>query len=207
MAPIMGSLVGSKFERLNNDETKGYADFTKEKQLVVSHAVAKTALAWKTKKEHKKVMMETTVFSDQEHSDDEEDDAFTLSRLHTMVALKREAERTKDQADEQLAGDSPFALNVKVPFSVLKWLKKRRFKVPSELSNRQKEELTDCFKLIDADGSGAIDVDEMKKAFTYLGVPISTTVYNRYNSYTCISQSITVDRIGSLTLARPRRLS
>ena len=34
-------------------------------------------------------------------------------------------------------------------------------------------ELRECFALIDEDGSGAIDVDEMRTAFSFLGVAMS----------------------------------
>jgi len=56
------------------------------------------------------------------------------------------------------------------PFVVAQWLRKHGRSVPTELSKKQKTELRDCFNMIDADGSGAIDVEEMQTAFQFLGV-------------------------------------
>ena len=47
-------------------------------------------------------------------------------------------------------------------------------KIPAhDLSSTQKEEIRECFKLLDADGSGALDVDELQMAFKVLSIPMS----------------------------------
>ncbi|KAK9828591.1 hypothetical protein WJX72_000922 [[Myrmecia] bisecta] len=57
--------------------------------------------------------------------------------------------------------------------SIADWLRKHGHAVRPELSRRERGELEECFRLIDADGSGAIDVDEMFEAFQLLGLRVS----------------------------------
>eukprot|EP00249_Psilotum_nudum_P013065 c24133_g1_i2 orf=220-1269(+) len=52
------------------------------------------------------------------------------------------------------------------------WLRAHGKVVRPELTKRQKQELKECFNLIDADGSGAIDVGELVTAFTVLGLRV-----------------------------------
>lgn len=42
-----------------------------------------------------------------------------------------------------------------------------------KLSDEQKAQLKTCFELMDADGSGAIDADELQDAFELLGLKLS----------------------------------
>jgi hypothetical protein len=43
---------------------------------------------------------------------------------------------------------------------------------PPPLTEQQKAEIAECFHLLDADGSGALDADELAVAFTLLGYKI-----------------------------------
>ena len=53
------------------------------------------------------------------------------------------------------------------------WMEKRGRILPQELSPGEKEELKQCFDLMDTDKSGAIDADELHEAFRVLGEPIT----------------------------------
>eukprot|EP00798_Chlamydomonas_sp_ICE-L_P016231 gene16231-22397_t len=57
--------------------------------------------------------------------------------------------------------------------SCTNWLKKRGKAVRSKLTDQQKAELLECFKLMDEDGSGAIDGDELGAAFKLLGMKMT----------------------------------
>jgi EF hand len=63
---------------------------------------------------------------------------------------------------------SPF-----VSASIADWLRKHGRAVRPALSKRERRELEECFSLMDADGSGAIDVEEMWEAFQLLGLKVS----------------------------------
>eukprot|EP01018_Ginkgo_biloba_P015986 Gb_28609 [translate_table: standard] len=52
------------------------------------------------------------------------------------------------------------------------WLRNHGKVVRPELSKKQKQELKECFDLIDTDGSGAIDADELLTAFNVLGMHV-----------------------------------
>ncbi|GMH32749.1 hypothetical protein BSKO_00583 [Bryopsis sp. KO-2023] len=53
------------------------------------------------------------------------------------------------------------------------WLQSRGYPVPQQkLTSIQKRETQECFALLDADGSGTLDVDEVMTAFTMLGLPV-----------------------------------
>ncbi|KAK3272247.1 hypothetical protein CYMTET_19447 [Cymbomonas tetramitiformis] len=54
--------------------------------------------------------------------------------------------------------------------SIEAWLRSHGKSIRPELSSEQKADLEECFDLIDADGSGAIDVDELNTAFKVLGL-------------------------------------
>ena len=64
------------------------------------------------------------------------------------------------------------AASVDVASSIAAWLRKRGKAVRPVLSKEQRDELRECFNLIDADGSGAIDADELIEAFKVLGYHI-----------------------------------
>ncbi|KAK9823549.1 hypothetical protein WJX72_003656 [[Myrmecia] bisecta] len=54
------------------------------------------------------------------------------------------------------------------------WLKKRGHPVPpGKLNPQQKQEIRECFELLDEDGSGALDADELYKAFKMLGMRVT----------------------------------
>eukprot|EP00195_Chlamydomonas_chlamydogama_P012417 CAMPEP_0202908874 /NCGR_PEP_ID=MMETSP1392-20130828/47499_1 /ASSEMBLY_ACC=CAM_ASM_000868 /TAXON_ID=225041 /ORGANISM="Chlamydomonas chlamydogama, Strain SAG 11-48b" /LENGTH=157 /DNA_ID=CAMNT_0049598399 /DNA_START=254 /DNA_END=724 /DNA_ORIENTATION=+ len=78
---------------------------------------------------------------------------------------------------QHLAGELPAGIKldlsaVDVPLftTVTQWLKKRRKAIRPKLTQQQKEELQQAFRLMDEDGSGAIDVDELGSAFKLLGI-------------------------------------
>ncbi|GFR48180.1 hypothetical protein Agub_g10028, partial [Astrephomene gubernaculifera] len=50
------------------------------------------------------------------------------------------------------------------------WLKKHGKGVKPKLTDDQKEQLKECFELMDQDGSGAIDAEELGAAFRLLGI-------------------------------------
>ncbi|KAI5084516.1 hypothetical protein GOP47_0000685 [Adiantum capillus-veneris] len=52
------------------------------------------------------------------------------------------------------------------------WLRAHGKTVRPELTKKQKQELKECFDLIDADGSGAIDAEELVTAFNVLGMRV-----------------------------------
>ncbi|CAK9878179.1 unnamed protein product [Sphagnum jensenii] len=54
--------------------------------------------------------------------------------------------------------------------SIAVWLRAHGKFVRPELTVKQRQELKECFELIDADGSGAIDASEMLTAFNVLGM-------------------------------------
>eukprot|EP00798_Chlamydomonas_sp_ICE-L_P009038 gene9038-16160_t len=54
-----------------------------------------------------------------------------------------------------------------------KWLKAHGKGVRPKLTETQKQELQQCFKLMDEDGSGAIDAEELGAAFKLLGFKLS----------------------------------
>lgn len=56
--------------------------------------------------------------------------------------------------------------------SISGWLRKRGKAVRPELTREQRDELKECFALIDTDGSGAIDADELQEAFKVLGMHV-----------------------------------
>ncbi|GAX82767.1 hypothetical protein CEUSTIGMA_g10193.t1 [Chlamydomonas eustigma] len=56
---------------------------------------------------------------------------------------------------------------------IAKWLKKHGKLVRPKLTDRQREELEQVFKLMDDDGSGAIDVEELGAAFKLLGFQLT----------------------------------
>ncbi|KAK9845373.1 hypothetical protein WJX81_004773 [Elliptochloris bilobata] len=64
-------------------------------------------------------------------------------------------------------------LPASVNASVFDWLRSRGHAVRPELSRVEREQLQDCFTLIDADGSGAIDVSELWQAFRLLNLRVS----------------------------------
>ncbi|KAH7296667.1 hypothetical protein KP509_26G033400 [Ceratopteris richardii] len=57
-------------------------------------------------------------------------------------------------------------------FGVDSWLRAHGKTVRPELTKKQKQELKECFDLIDTDGSGAIDADELLTAFNVLGMRV-----------------------------------
>ncbi|CAM6047644.1 unnamed protein product [Sphagnum compactum] len=56
--------------------------------------------------------------------------------------------------------------------SIAVWLRAHGKFVRPELTVKQRQELKECFELIDADGSGAIDASEMLTAFNVLGMHV-----------------------------------
>ncbi|XRB04568.1 centrin-1 [Pycnococcus provasolii] len=80
------------------------------------------------------------------------------SVVDTVIKKKRDAKQD--------------AASVDVASSIAAWLRKRGKAVRPVLSKEQRDELRECFNLIDADGSGAIDADELIEAFKVLGYHI-----------------------------------
>ncbi len=57
--------------------------------------------------------------------------------------------------------------------AIADWLRKHGKAIRPELTRAELDELGECFTMIDADGSGAIDVDELHKAFQMLQLKVS----------------------------------
>eukprot|EP00798_Chlamydomonas_sp_ICE-L_P001550 gene1550-32932_t len=53
---------------------------------------------------------------------------------------------------------------------VFRWLKKRGKHLPAKLTDQQGADFKECFNLMDEDGSGAIDAQELQSAFKLLGI-------------------------------------
>lgn len=62
---------------------------------------------------------------------------------------------------------------VSVSVSIANWLRKHGHAVPPSLTKQERGQLAECFKLMDGDGSGAIDVDELYSAFKILGLHVT----------------------------------
>lgn len=56
---------------------------------------------------------------------------------------------------------------------VAAWMRKRGKSLRPKLSEEQKKQLEECYELMDADGSGAIDADELGAAFKLLGLDVT----------------------------------
>eukprot|EP01023_Acetabularia_acetabulum_P047246 TRINITY_DN4969_c0_g1_i4.p3 TRINITY_DN4969_c0_g1~~TRINITY_DN4969_c0_g1_i4.p3 ORF type:complete len:166 (-),score=41.51 TRINITY_DN4969_c0_g1_i4:284-781(-) len=63
-------------------------------------------------------------------------------------------------------------VNVSLAVSTATWLRKHGKCPKPKLSDAQREQLQECFELMDQDGSGAIDADELGAAFKLLGINI-----------------------------------
>ena len=62
---------------------------------------------------------------------------------------------------------------VSVSVSIADWLRKHGRAVRPSLTKQERAQLAECFALMDADGSGAIDVDELYHAFRVLGLQVT----------------------------------
>ena len=64
-------------------------------------------------------------------------------------------------------------LSPSVSVSIADWFRKHGYAVRPELSKQERAQLQECFALMDGDGSGAIDVDELYSAFKILGLHVT----------------------------------
>ena len=64
-------------------------------------------------------------------------------------------------------------LSPSVSVSIADWFRKHGYAVRPELSKQERVQLQECFALMDGDGSGAIDVDELYSAFKILGLHVT----------------------------------
>ena len=62
---------------------------------------------------------------------------------------------------------------VSVSVSIADWLRKHGRAVRPSLTKQERAQLAECFALMDGDGSGAIDVDELYRAFRVLGLRVT----------------------------------
>ena len=62
---------------------------------------------------------------------------------------------------------------VSVSVSIEDWLRKHGRPVRPSLTKQERAQLAECFALMDGDGSGAIDVDELYRAFRVLGLHVT----------------------------------
>ena len=57
------------------------------------------------------------------------------------------------------------------------WLRSHGWPLPvGKLTAQQAHEIRDCFDLLDEDGSGALTVDELRRAFKMLGMKVRGTL-------------------------------
>eukprot|EP00199_Chlamydomonas_sp_CCMP681_P005315 CAMPEP_0119111754 /NCGR_PEP_ID=MMETSP1180-20130426/37174_1 /TAXON_ID=3052 ORGANISM="Chlamydomonas cf sp, Strain CCMP681" /NCGR_SAMPLE_ID=MMETSP1180 /ASSEMBLY_ACC=CAM_ASM_000741 /LENGTH=108 /DNA_ID=CAMNT_0007098917 /DNA_START=134 /DNA_END=457 /DNA_ORIENTATION=+ len=82
-----------------------------------------------------------------------------------------------DEEQEGADGEMPHstrrdvaAVNSSLATSICHWMKKHGKTVRPKLSSEQKQQLRECFELMDQDGSGAIDAEELGAAFKLLGI-------------------------------------
>lgn len=64
-------------------------------------------------------------------------------------------------------------VSASVSVSIADWLRKHGHAVRPALTKQERAQLAECFALMDGDGSGAIDVDELYKAFRVLGLHVT----------------------------------
>ena len=64
-------------------------------------------------------------------------------------------------------------VSVSVSVSIADWMKRHGYAIVPELTKQERAQLQECFALMDGDGSGAIDVDELYSAFKILGLQVS----------------------------------
>ena len=62
---------------------------------------------------------------------------------------------------------------VSVSVSIEDWLRKHGRAVRPALTKQERAQLVECFALMDGDGSGAIDVEELYRAFCVLGLHVT----------------------------------
>mmetsp|Transcript_21347 Transcript_21347/g.59181 ORF Transcript_21347/g.59181 Transcript_21347/m.59181 type:complete len:414 (+) Transcript_21347:131-1372(+) len=86
--------------------------------------------------------------------------ALSGGERHEEAELDLPAHTKKDLA----AVDSALSTSIHL------WLRRRRKNVRPKLSADQQHQLKECFELMDQDGSGAIDADELGAAFKLLGI-------------------------------------
>ncbi|GIL65673.1 hypothetical protein Vafri_19343 [Volvox africanus] len=68
-----------------------------------------------------------------------------------------------------------FQVNADLYTAVSLWLRKHGKGVKPKLSDEQKQQMKECFELMDQDGSGAIDAEELGAAFKLLGIRMKRT--------------------------------
>lgn len=64
-------------------------------------------------------------------------------------------------------------VSASVSVSIADWLRKHGRAVHPSLTEAERAQLKECFALMDGDGSGAIDVNELYKAFRILGLHVT----------------------------------
>lgn len=64
-------------------------------------------------------------------------------------------------------------LSPSVSVSIADWMRKHGYAVRPELSKQERAQLQECFALMDGDGSGSIDVEELHSAFKILGLHVT----------------------------------
>ena len=63
-----------------------------------------------------------------------------------------------------------------VRIATYRWLRKHGMRLPAgPLTDQQEMEIEECFEMLDEDGSGALDTDELVKAFNLLGFKVGSS--------------------------------
>eukprot|EP00976_Prorocentrum_cordatum_P038990 793011-Prorocentrum_minimum.AAC.1 len=167
------ALVGNLFSAFADKRT-GYADINDENVTAVAQTAAKSAHIWKNllKKKHENACQEDKRVMKVVFGDEVEDDQHNCEDATEAIVAKAVKNRFKTPTVQ--IPEEEYSLVVS--HDTASWLRKRGYKVPTDLTKKQKLELQECFELIDKDGNGHIDAQELYQAFTYLGVEICPKV-------------------------------
>jgi hypothetical protein len=103
------------------DKPNGYAELDEKKMVETAHTVARSAYRWRQKNGG------LVEFSDDEEEEDQQDEF--MGKMQKLLQAKRVQEKKEKLEDEN-------GVLSTVPFVVVQWLKKRGYKVPTELSKR-----------------------------------------------------------------------
>ena len=158
-------VVGKLFSTYAGKRT-GYADINDDETAAVAHTAAKSAHVWKhllVKKKEKeepgyvdKRILKAVFGEDEEEKVDKKSavkDELT-DRVQSIMMKKKFSPAPEYKHLPPVEEEYGAA----VPHQMACWLRKRGFKVPTDLTKKQRAELRECFDMIDNYGNESIDV-------------------------------------------------
>ena len=118
-----------------------------------------------------------------------DDPSYSLNSLPDFITK----DKPKREADEEVVGHclKKYIINGKEVIK-RKRIVKKKIKMIKSLTEEQKEEIDNAFLMFDKDGSGSIDVNELKDAMKALGV------FLRKNEALAIMNNIDKDGSGNI---------